>query len=213
MSIPWTGLLLLPTLWIVIFIYQAVALAYDRKLRGIPGPFLNSFTTIPLKLQVLGGHRTAYIHSLHSKYGDVVRIGPNEVDFADLSSYREIHRVGSGYVKSKWYQSNMVGGKLNSDDNAGIFEMIDPKRYAVIRKQYAPAFTPAAIQQWESTVLRKVKQTVARIQREASSGEADIFKWWGLMTFDIITSLAFGEEFDLVAEGKVSQCLDICFSC
>ena len=163
---------------------------------------MSRFTNLPLKLKVLAGQRTPYIDSLHQIYGSVVRIAPNEVDFADLDSFHEIHRVGSGFVKSAWYQMNFPG-QLSSDDTAGIFEVINFKRYAALRRQYAPAFTPAAIQNWEPRVAAKVEQAIAKIKHDTVSGDCDVFKWFGLMTFDIITALAFGENFDLVGKGEV----------
>ena len=47
-----------------------------------------------------GTRRIHYIHSLHQSYGSVVRIAPAEVATSDFESFREIHRIKSGYLKS-----------------------------------------------------------------------------------------------------------------
>jgi hypothetical protein len=43
------------------------------------------------------------------------------------------------------------------------------------------------------------------MKREAKSGDSDVLKWWNLMAYDIITTIAFGEGPRLVEPGKVSN--------
>lgn len=51
----------------------------------------------------MSGQRSFFIDELHKTYGPVVRIAPTEISVADVSGFKEIHRVGSGYLKSDWY--------------------------------------------------------------------------------------------------------------
>ena len=86
------------------FSTQASIAAYGRDLYQIPGPLLSRYTNLPLKWHVIQGKRTQYIHRLHQSYGPVVRIAPYEVAFSDLETHHQIHKIGSQFTKSKWYQ-------------------------------------------------------------------------------------------------------------
>lgn len=54
---------------------------------------------------------------LHRKYGDVVRIAPNEVAVADLAGVSQIHKIGSGFLKSDFYT------KLTPNREPGVCEL------------------------------------------------------------------------------------------
>jgi hypothetical protein len=51
-------------------------------LRPIPGPLPAKLSQLWLLAIELSGRRTPYIHSLHQRYGPVVRVAPNELSFA-----------------------------------------------------------------------------------------------------------------------------------
>jgi hypothetical protein len=57
-----------------------------------------------LKYYEFQGKRRVWIHSLHERYGLVVRLAPNEVAFANLEGMKEIYQSGgSGYDKTEFY--------------------------------------------------------------------------------------------------------------
>ena len=84
-----------------IFFYTKLASPIAR----LPGPFNTVFTAIWLKVQEFSGTRRLYIHSLHQRYGPVVRLGPNEVSFASVDAMKEIYTSGgSGYDRTEFYE-------------------------------------------------------------------------------------------------------------
>lgn len=60
-------------------------------------------------------------------------------------------------------------------------------------------------QNWEPALSKIVSLAVAKIKSEAITGSADIYKWWTLMTADVIGLLAFGETFQMTESGQVSS--------
>lgn len=80
--------------------------------------------------------------------------------------------------------------------------MRDPRKAAARRKLYQQAGTKAAVLQWESVIVDTVQKTVSKIKRDATSGRADVMKWWSMMTADILGSLAFGEPFRLIEKKR-----------
>lgn len=146
-----------------------------------------------------------YVHSLHHRYGPVVRISPLEVAVADPEGFAAIHKIGAGFLKGPWYATTAVGVE------PGIFSMVDPKQHAARRRLFARAFTGASLRRnWEPVVREKVERAVERIRTDALGGTADVLKWWTLMTTDVIAQLSFGESFDMLELGEVSCLCNMC---
>jgi hypothetical protein len=175
---------------------QVIYHAYVTPLRHIPGPWYAKFTHLWLKVQVLGGRRVQYIHALHQIYGPIVHISPAEIAVADFDSFREIHRIKSGYLKSPWYQEF---------GPPGIFTMIDPHQHAKRRQLLARGFSKSYLRQnWEPMVKEKAETAVEKIKRDAQRGTADILKWWTFYTTDTVSQLSFGESFHMLEQEEVN---------
>lgn len=153
-----------------------------------------------LKIAVLSGARADYIHALHQQYGPFVRIAPNEVAINDPASFKEIHRIGSGFLKTKWYEylnTNGVGVC------PGVFNITNAKDHAARRKLLARGFSQRHIrEQWEDVVRQKVDLAVSRIKSDAMSGTADVLKWWTYLATDVSAHLMFGESFHMLDTGE-----------
>lgn len=173
--------------------------AFSSPLRHIPGPWYTHFTHLILKYHVVSGNRIHYIHALHAQYGPIVRISPHEVAISDPESVSVIHKIGSGFLKSAWYDGNTSMGE------PGIFSMRDPHQHSARRKLFARAFSVSSLlANWEPEIREKTGLAVEKIKADAMGVGADVFKWWTLMTTDVIAHLSFGESFHMLEQGKVS---------
>jgi hypothetical protein len=73
-------------------------------LASLPGPRLSLLTPWQLRYHELRGKRTQYVHLMHQKYGNAVRVAPNEVVFSSLGAMKEIYlSKGSGFDKTNFY--------------------------------------------------------------------------------------------------------------
>ena len=143
--------------------------------------------------------RIFYIDDMHKKYGPVVLISPNEVSFTSPEVFNEVHKIGNGYLKSDWYTKFRPGGPPD------VFAVIDPKIHAFKRRLLARPFSLSSLRtNWEDLVISLARQAVQKIKMEAECGTACVFKWFTLMTTDIIGEIAFGEPFNMVKTGEVS---------
>lgn len=165
----------------------------------MPGPWHASLSNLRLKAAVLSGKRPHYIHSLHQRYGPIVRVSPDEISTCDPDAYRTIFNVRSGFTKTEWYLE--VTGK----DYPGVFTMSEAKDHAVRRKLLSRGFQKGNLRRdWEPTVLRCAKLAVKGMQNESRQhGEADILKWWGFLATDVSGSVMFGESFRMLETGQV----------
>ena len=77
-----------------------------------PGPKLWAASRIPYVVSLLRGTLNEDMLKLHEKYGDVVRLAPNELSFAVEEAWRDIYMHRRGHKEAKkdpiWY----IGKKL-----------------------------------------------------------------------------------------------------
>ncbi|KAF9873073.1 cytochrome P450 [Colletotrichum karsti] len=180
-------------------------LGLRNPLSHVPGPWYTRFTHYVLKYQTMTGRRIHYVHDLHTQYGPIVRVSPFQVAVADPEEFTTIHRIGSGFLKSQWYEDFAGGSGIGS----GVFAMTDPKRHAARRKLFARALSTNNIRDnCQSVVREKVVMAIDRIKAETLNGSTDVLNWWLLMASDVIGQLSFGESFELLEAGKKSEYIE-----
>lgn len=72
---------------------------YQKGLNRYPGPFLASLTDWWRFWDVYKQRPEITHQELHKKYGDVVRLGPNTLSFADPKALKSIYGLNKGFVK------------------------------------------------------------------------------------------------------------------
>ncbi|KAF2016936.1 cytochrome P450 [Aaosphaeria arxii CBS 175.79] len=199
--------LLLPAIVLaaVAYLIKAFYSANTSALSTLPGPWYSKYTNIVLRYHILTGRRIFYVDALHQRYGGVVRIAPREVAVSDISGIAKIHKIGSGFLKSEFYQN------LTPTREPGIFAMQDPHAHAARRRLFARAFSNSNLKtNWESEVRSKAELAVQKIKQDAvgSAKGADVLKWWTLMATDVIAHLSFGESFHMLELGKQTGYID-----
>lgn len=139
-----------------------------------------------------------YVHSLHQKYGYYVRLSRDEVSVADPTGFQHIHRINSGFSKTRWYQDAVLFPRHT------LFTMNDPKQHAARRRLLSRAFSKTYLRQHcEAAVRQIVECAVAQMASKGRDGPVDILQWWTFMATDISAKLNFGESFNMVDYGKV----------
>lgn len=69
---------------------------YFHPLSRFPGPLVCKVSRIPHWVAFLGGHQATYIKKLHDKYGDVLRICPDELSYTDAQAWKDIYGLQKG---------------------------------------------------------------------------------------------------------------------
>lgn len=133
-----------------------------------------------------------------SHVGPVVRVGPNAVDIAKIAEAREIHRIGSGFLKSPVYEL------LKHDNAKSIFSTTDPKFHSKHRRLLSSPFADANLHSLEPLIEARIRLTMQRMREEMTTRKvADVQKWFFFMSSDIIGELSFGDSFRMLEQGKV----------
>lgn len=86
---------------------------FFHPLRHFPGPLSARLTKLTHVARLLPrSDNFAQAHQLHQKYGDIVRVGPNELTIINPDAIAAIHSSSSKCIKSPWYDA--VGGHYPS---------------------------------------------------------------------------------------------------
>jgi hypothetical protein len=121
------------------------------------------------------------VEALHQQFGACVRISPEEVSVSDVDAVKEIHRIGSGYLKAAWY-SKFTQEKFASQEDLGIFAMQDPKVHSVRRRLFSAAFSKNSLSACEGIVHSKMVAAISGLQSELKANKsADLLAWLTFM--------------------------------
>jgi cytochrome P450 len=130
-----------------------------------------------------------------------VRVAPNEISFSSANSWKDIYGFRTGhrpFVKSPFYD----GGSF-ADQAHSIVSERDPVEHGVMRKYLSHAFSDKSLKEQEYLIAEMVDLFIEQVGRfGAEEGGIDFVKWFNLLTFDIIGSLAFGEPFGGLESGE-----------
>ncbi|GME44582.1 putative cytochrome P450 [Neofusicoccum parvum] len=176
---------------------------YFHPLASFPGPFLARSTLLWRLFHSMGGRFHIAIDREHKKYGSVFRVSPNELSFASVDSWKAIYghpMAGKPtLIKSDFYE--LYGSGFRS---LCVGSERDPRRHGQMRKSLSSAFSTKALSEQEHIVDGIVNDFVERIGKLGGEGTAglNLTKWFEMVSFDILGSMAFGESFHCLENGK-----------
>lgn len=181
---------------ITVHVYRAVR----RPTSQLPGPWITQLTDAVTLYYWLTGRKAKYVHSLHQKYGPVVRIGPNEVDISDSNATKEIYSVKEIYRKDPFYMRFVPKGLEN------VFSVNDTELHRRYRRLLSNPMSESSLKTVYGVIEANVDFAIRRMHEEMETrGAADVFKWWMFMATDIIGELSFGESFRMLEQKKKNQ--------
>ena len=76
---------------------------YFHPLSKYPGPFLASFSNLWKAYHLYKLHLPEDLQRLHNLYGDVVRVGPNDLSFNSPGAVGPIYKAGRSLPKTGFY--------------------------------------------------------------------------------------------------------------
>ncbi|KDQ55995.1 hypothetical protein JAAARDRAFT_79518 [Jaapia argillacea MUCL 33604] len=194
------GLFLVPLVsWVsyvalLLFWTASYRLSPFHPLSRFPGPVLGKLTKVWSAWITWKGRRHIYIKDLHDFYGDVVRIGPNEL------SIRHPHVVQSVLGSPALPK----GPSYDNRDQGGVSPLLfvkDLAEHAKRRKAWMHGFSTAALKGYQELIIENT-QTLMETFRRRESEVVDISQWMNYFAFDSMGDMAFGHKFGLMNDGR-----------
>ncbi|KAL2833278.1 cytochrome P450 [Aspergillus cavernicola] len=195
--------------WLAIYAY----LYWLHPLARYPGPPLAAVSELWYASAWTSGFWHSKIQEAHHRYGDIVRIAPNELSFATAQAFRDIYGA-----PSKTRKLFPKSDRFYDNGHPNIAFVLDPDEHARQHRMFAPQFRPSAVRTQEPIVHAHVDLWVDQIAARGRDGTVplDVSKWFEWLTFDIIGELTFGESFNATRNNKshpwVSILLDATYS-
>ncbi|KAH8674201.1 cytochrome P450 [Xylariales sp. PMI_506] len=199
-----------------------------HPLARFPGPLIYRATRWGTIVRLIQGRQPYDLLELHKKYGDIVRIAPDELAFSHADAWQDIygHRPqGSTGPPElpKWptfYRNASLPPSLLNESR---------ENHALLRRLLAPGFSERAMRDQEPLIGGYIDLLIQQLHKhcaaqpaeaaELADGEGtekpqvkvgerepvDMTSWYTWTTFDVIGDLAFGEPFGCLARGVSDQ--------
>ncbi|KAJ5157810.1 cytochrome P450 [Penicillium canariense] len=180
-------ILLVFGLLLLYVIYQC----FFSPLAGFPGPFWAKLTKLYRAYISLRGNAHRDFIALHRKYGNIVRVAPNELSIADPKAFREIYKAGNKFHKAAAY--NVVQGTRSFDLVGQRNENIHSEQ----RRLVARAYSMDSMVYLEPKVNLVISQMVEQLDN-ISGQTIDLGLWLQLFAFDVIGAISFSKPFGYV---------------
>ncbi|ETN38114.1 uncharacterized protein HMPREF1541_07738 [Cyphellophora europaea CBS 101466] len=138
--------------------------------------------------------------ALHRKHGDIVRLGPNSLSFANPKALKQIYGLNKGMVKSGFYpvqQAVSNGHRLPS-----LFSTTDEAYHAQLRRSVNNAFSMSTLVQYEPLVNEVLDKFLSQTEAiYVRTGETCNFaKWLQFLAFDVIGQITYSTPHGFVSK-------------
>ena len=122
---------------------------------------------------------------MHEKYGNIIRIAPNELSFSDVATIKQIYAQGTPFMKSPFY-SGLNDGRPN------LFDGIDRAAHKERRKLLGNAFAKSTIIDAEPLVVEQIQKFLAWVGKKEGTA-MNVYAWFRMLSLDIVSSLLMGQ--------------------
>ena len=134
---------------------------------------------------------------LHKKYGDVVRLQPDELSFTKSQAWTDIYASRPQLPKSK------IGQIVNPSGVRPLVTIVKTEDHTRQRKIISHAFSERALKEQESILQGYTDLLIQRMHDQVEAEkEVDLCAWYSFLTFDVIGDLCFAESFESLQTGK-----------
>ena len=184
-------------------LFLAIYNIYWHPLSKYPGPTAWAAFRFFYVISLWRGKSIHDIHRIHVKYGDIVRVAPNELSFASGKGWEDIYGYRAGHPQ---FPKNPIWWGELPGRTESIVSASKPADHARMRKVLGHCFTAKALMAQEYVVQSYINRLIGKLhemlRRDISQANiVDITDWYMFTTFDIIGDLGFGETFHCLDNG------------
>ncbi|KAF2835334.1 cytochrome P450 [Patellaria atrata CBS 101060] len=189
----------------VLLAFRLVHAFFLSPLRNVPGPLVARLTAKRGDLDNFSGRVAQNVQADYERYGDIYVYKPNAVCISHPDDIRAV--LGSQsqeFRKAKFFDIFDDGGTPN------IVSLREPELVSRRRRQIGPFFNYSYLDKMENIILSrgyeamKAKWDKLVHDNDGQPTEVNYRIDTQLVTFDIMSALAFGREFNSIAKGSSS---------
>jgi hypothetical protein len=191
---------------------------YRYGINKYPGPWLAAYTDWWRFFENVGQKSEKTFIELHQKYGDIVRIGPNVLSFADPRALKTIYGLNKGFTKvcptpplfdtadllrqSDFYpiqQGVVKGRRLPS-----LFSSTDETYHARYRRCVNGAFSMSSLVSYEPLVESTLSVFLSQTEKlfESQDKVCNFGRWLQFFAFDVIGELTWSKRIGFIERNE-----------
>ncbi|PWY92800.1 cytochrome P450 [Aspergillus heteromorphus CBS 117.55] len=181
----------------------AIYRLFFHPLAKYPGPRLAALTDWYATFYAWRGDLHKKNRQWHDKYGMTVRFGPNALCFNSSTAMNDIYGVRANVRKSDGYASLSA-----SRCTPNTVTTIDKGVHGFKRRIMAQVYTERSLKEIEDRILDNISDFVDVLGSESNAmtgwtAPKDIAQTCDWLTFDVISDLCYGEDFDMLHSSEM----------
>lgn len=182
-------------------------IVYQRAwhpLSRFPGPFWASITDFYNVLDWISGQHPYRLTDLHTRYGPIVRYGPNRLSFTSSDVVKTVFIKGlKTFPKTEFYDT------FGNSRMPHVFMHKDPVAHAAHRRLLLKSFSPQAIERYEGIIDSRLARLRSKIRGYRDRGTSfDLKEAIYLFQCDLMSALMYSKDFEIQKTGKKNQMPD-----
>lgn len=142
-------------------------------------------------MATIRGQRAQFRRNLHRKYGEIVRVAPDELSFTHAQSWRDIYGT-----QAKVAGTRAIRG-VEEETGAHSVVTASGEDHTRQKRVITTLFTEKNVKENEATFVQYSDLLVQRLM-ESEGKPMAMADWYNFATFDIIGDLLFGESLGLL---------------
>ncbi|EIM81015.1 cytochrome P450 [Stereum hirsutum FP-91666 SS1] len=167
-------------------------------IRNFPGPTLAALSKFWYIYHSAGGGMPKVVSKLHDKYGDVVRIGPNELSICSLDAVEVILGSKGKLSKGPWYDA-MWADKVGRSVHA----LKDIDAHAQRRRYWDKAMTGPAVKNYLVFLEECVDHLCRRLREDYKKASVqNLSRIMDHLVFDVIGEVTCARSFGMIENGE-----------
>ncbi|EGN94651.1 hypothetical protein SERLA73DRAFT_187691 [Serpula lacrymans var. lacrymans S7.3] len=182
--------------WALLLSYVLIyRLSPLHPLARFPGPLPNRISKLWMVWVNRKGGQWRHYYALHQRYGDVVRIGPNELSIRNVDAVLPVLGT-SGLPKGPFWTNRNPKGSTNA-----LIMQRDPVEHARRRRPWNRALSTASLKDYEESIVLRSRELLDALGKRQGQ-VMDMSMWMTFFTFDFMNNMAFGATSELMREGR-----------
>ncbi|KAI1661697.1 cytochrome P450 [Daldinia decipiens] len=188
-------------------ILRSIYRVYFHPLSKYPGPKIAAISDVWYAYHSLAGRWPWAVESALKKYGDVVRIAPNELVFVTPKALADLY--GSHNKNQELFPKTQINNHGN-DEHGGLIWEWDPVRHRQVARRLSPAFKGSALKAKEPTLHRYIDLFVERMKTLGGRVEGvSLPTWINWLCVDISADMAYNREMNALKDMKTPPYLSL----
>ncbi|KAI0264712.1 cytochrome P450 [Gloeopeniophorella convolvens] len=174
---------------------RALYNVYFHPLAHFPGPKLAAATRLWLAYReiVRGVSLSDIRDELHAQYGDIVRLEPNLLHFANPHAYNEIYNQ-----KNKWDKDRAVYRAFDMDESSACFLRYDDAKQR--RDVLSPLFSRTSILRMQYLVAERIDALCDALAAQYATGRSsNLYLGFRCFATDVLMLFCYAKTLDATA--------------